>query len=396
MSISQLQARRFLLSHQKLLPPFQLEAPQGVLDFIQHVGSIQFDPVNVVARNPDLVLQARVRDYRPSVLHDLLYRQYLLYDAWDKQSSICLTSDWAYFSRHRLRMEKLYWNTDKPESRLAVELLEKIRLHGHEKAVKESNGTKVKGDWGFQVRVERAALEILYAVRKIHIADRVGSRRIFDLTEKLLPADLLRQPEPNPTLEDYHDWHVFRRIGGLGLARSGASEYWLGIQHMKAPERKISLERLLKNGKIISVQINELPGKLFYLRSDDLGDLELSAGRVEGQPEASFLPPLDNLLWDRKLISLLFGFDYTWEVYKKPQDRKYGYYTMPVLYGDRFIARMESAHDRKNHTLVIKNWWWEDDIKPGREMKSAIQACIQRFVEFLGAEKLQLPENLKF
>lgn len=388
-------ARRFLLTHQALLPPHQLSNESGVLDFIRHAGCIQFDPVNVVGRNPDLVLQARIKDYTPSILHDLLYRSYRLYDAWDKQSSICLTSDWPYFSRHRERMEKSYWKTDTPESQLALELLEKIRQHGHKKALKESNGDYVKGNWGFSVRMERVALDILYAVRKIHIADRIGSRRIFDITENLLPARILRQTDPNPTLEEYHNWHVLRRIGGLGLARLGASEYWLGIQYMKTPERKAALQRLVEDQRIIPVTIDKLPGKEFFIRRQDLHTLTKASELDSCEPQAVMLAPLDNLLWDRKLLSWIFDFDYVWEVYKKAGQRTYGYYTMPVLYGERFIARVESAYDRKTATLTIKDWWWETGIKPHKAMKNALNQCFVQFMRFLGADKMELGERAR-
>lgn len=388
-------ARRFLLSHQLLLPPHQLSDKAGILEFIQHTGCIQFDPVNVVGRNPDLVLQARIKDYSPTMLHDLLYRSYQLYDAWDKQASICLVSDWPYFSRHRERMEESYWKTDTPEGRLAIDLLEKIRQHGQKKALNESNGAYVKGNWGFSVRMERVALDILYAVRKIHIADRIGSRRIFEITENLLPGEILQQVDPNLTLEDYHDWHVLRRIGGIGLARLGSSEYWLGIQYMKTPERKAAFRRLVAARHVIPVNINELPGKEFFIRRQDLPALEKAIQSDSKEPQAVFLAPLDNLLWDRKLLAWIFDFDYVWEVYKKAGQRKYGYYTMPVLYGEHFIARIESAFDRKTATLTVKEWWWEAGVKPDSSMKNALNQCFAQFMSYLGADTIQLGESAR-
>lgn len=392
--IPRAQAARFLVSHQFLNPPRFLVGRDGILEYLDTVASIQFDPVNVVARNPDLVLQARIKDYRHCMLHEMLYKEYSLFDAWDKQASVCQVKEWSYFTRHRLRMEAAHWKPGKPEYDRALELLELIRTHGHDHAVKQNNGNYVTGDWGFRVRVERAALEILYAVRKIHIADRVGTRRIFDLTENLLPSEILSQPDPNSTLEEYHDWHILRRIGGLGMAQAGATDYWLGIQHMKTPERKASLSRLEKNGHILPVTIQELQGKTFFIRAQDLDELDKAAQKPQTPLAITFLPPLDNLLWDRKLLSWIFDFDYVWEVYKKPEDRKFGYYTMPVLFGDRFIARMESAHDRKKNLFVIKHWWWEDGVKPDRAMKAAIRDCIQEFTKFLEAENFILSNNL--
>ena len=92
--------------------------------------------------------------------------------------------------------------------------------------------------------------------------------------------------------------------------------------------------------------------------------LDLAAGVDDAPPAATFIGPLDNLIWDRDLIRWLFDFDYTWEVYKPAAQRKYGHYVLPVLYGDRFIARVEPIFDRKARVLTVVNWWWEVGVAP--------------------------------
>ena len=101
MQLTKAQARRFLLAHQSLWPPHGLEGQAGTLDFIRHVGSIQFDPLNIVGHNPELVLQARVDDFRPAMLQELLYGERRLVDGWDKMASIYPVEDWPYFARPR-------------------------------------------------------------------------------------------------------------------------------------------------------------------------------------------------------------------------------------------------------------------------------------------------------
>src|SRR5512136_1978564 len=99
--LTKAQARRFILTHQGLWPPSALQGKAGVLDFIRHVGSIQFDPLNIVGHNPELVLQARVADFRPAMLRELLYDERRLVDGWDKMVSIYAVEDWPYFVRQR-------------------------------------------------------------------------------------------------------------------------------------------------------------------------------------------------------------------------------------------------------------------------------------------------------
>jgi len=94
---------------------------------------------------------------------------------------------------------------------------------------------------------------------------------------------------------------------------------------------------------------------------------------------------MDNLLWDRKLIKEIFGFEYVWEVYKPVSERKYGYYVLPVLYGDRFVARFEPKFNKKTGKLEIINWWWEPDVFVSEEMKQGLIRCFAQFLNYLGA-----------
>lgn len=105
---------------------------------------------------------------------------------------------------------------------------------------------------------------------------------------------------------------------------------------------------------------------------------------------ASVLAPLDNLLWDRRLVQELFAFDYRWEVYKPVTERQYGYYVLPVLYGDRFVARFEPGRDKKSRALVIKNWWWEPGVRRTKKLHLELQRCFQRFARYLGVERIQI------
>ncbi|OGO78270.1 MAG: hypothetical protein A2Y23_10470 [Clostridiales bacterium GWB2_37_7] len=97
---------------------------------------------------------------------------------------------------------------------------------------------------------------------------------------------------------------------------------------------------------------------------------------------------MDNMLWDRKLIKELFDFEYRWEVYKPAEQRQYGYYVLPILYGSRFIARFEPVLDKENNSLIIKNWWWESGIKVTAKMRNELQLSMKRFMDFTGAQSI--------
>jgi hypothetical protein len=223
---------------------------------------------------------------------------------------------------------------------------------------------------------------------------RVGSRRFFDLAENLLPAEIHKAPEPNRTEEVFQDWQVLRRIGGLGLASSGGPGYWQPMLGMTGETRRKVLRRLAEHDELIVVGIEGIPKHTFFLRTIDLPTFEkVQRGRRPGA-QAAWIGALDNLTWDRNLIRQIFDFEYTWEVYKPVAQRKYGYYVLPVLYGDRFIARVEPILDRESRTLVLRNWWWEEGVQLDDPMTSALVTCLAAFMRYLGVETVKLGENV--
>lgn len=393
-SVSRDQSRRFVLAHQFLLPPRSLNGKSGVIEILRRLGCIQFDPVNVVGWNPDLVLQARLGDYRAAMLDELLYTDRVLWDGFDKVASIHLSEDWPSFARRRAHQgENLRFTENEPQ-RLMPMLLDKIRENGPLSSADLEVSPRVNGYWGFPIRLERAALENLYLTGVIGIHHRVGTRRYFDLAERLLPAEIYNTPEPNTSLLDYHDWHVLRRIGGLGLAHPGSGEHWLGILHMMAGERTASLNRLIERGQVVHASVDGLSGQSYMLRTCDMPLLETSVTTALENPRVTFLAPLDNFLWQRDLLRKLFDFDYTWEVYTPAVKRKYGHYVLPVLYGDHFIARTELLFERKANALVLRSWWWEAGIQPDERMAAAIAEGLSHFARYLEVKRFKLAEPI--
>jgi uncharacterized protein YcaQ len=394
LTLSRIDARRFLLVHQRLWPPRRLEGKAGIMDFIRHVGCIQFDPINVVGRNPDLVLQARVANYYPALLEELLYTDRQLLDGWDKVASIYPTADWPYFARHRVAMEA--WHAERFELPMESlpEVIEAIRQRGPLSSIDLKSWEKVEWTWGNEVRLARAALETLYGAGRLVVHHRTGTRRSFELAERALPADLLSSPNPNPTDHAYQDWHVLRRVGGLGLANPRATEYWLGILGVRSQQaRRAVLTRLVEQGDLVAVAVEDVPGKTFFFRAVDLPTLEAIRDTRRPEPQAAILGPLDNFMWDRDLLRWVFDFDYVWEVYKPAAKRLYGYYVLPVIYGDRFIARFDPAFDKKTRELTITNWWWEEGVEPDEPMEAALVTGFRDLMLYLDTDQIKLGDK---
>jgi hypothetical protein len=392
LTIRKSDARRFLLAYHFLWPPRHLSGKEGALQFMRRVRCVQFDPVNVVGWNPDLVFQSRVKDYTSRILDELLYADRLLWDGFDKVQSIYLSEDWPAFARRRDHHRDHRWFTEEQVLQVEPLILAAIRERGPLSSIDLEQQASIDGFWGVPIRAERAALEDLYNMGAIGIHHRVGTRRYFDLTERLLPPEICHASDPNETLEDYQRWHILRRIASLGLGHASATEAWQGIIGVKGPERRTILADLVRHGDLLAVEIEEIPRQVFFLRSQDADLLDQVIGDPPPEPRAALLAPLDNILWDRALVRRVFDFDYVWEVYKPAEKRTYGHYVLPVLYGERFIARCEPLLDRKANQLVLRNWWWETDVQPDEAMLAALRECLAAFRDYLEVGSIRFEE----
>jgi uncharacterized protein YcaQ len=397
-SISKDHARRFQLTHQGLFPPRKLDGKQGVLDFIRRVNCIQYDPINVVGQNPHLVLQSRVHNYKPAMLNALLYEDRKLLDGFDKQMSIFPVEDWPSFAMYRKNFGAEYagHQTTVQAAKLMAWAKKEIKERGPLSSIDLEEDTRI--DWWLSgtTRAVRIALDILFISGEIVVHHRVGTRRYFDLAKRVIPAKLFKGKKPRVSEEAYKDWHVYRRCGGVGLVQTKNDAKWGGIHGWQAAKIRASINRLADAGKLVHVKIDGLPREKFFVRGVDLPLLDITAKPSRARKGAAFIAPLDNMTWQRGVLSMLFDFDYIWEVYIPTPKRKWGYYVLPVLYGDRFVARLDPAFDRATKTFVILNWWWQPGVdKKDGEMLAALQDCVRDFARYLGASDVKLGDTIK-
>lgn len=387
------QACRFILAYQSLWSNYDLEGKEGILEYFHRVGCVQFDPLNIVGNNPELVLQSRIKNYRVSMLQELLYKDRKLVDQWDKNMSIFRTEDWPYFKRIREATRR------KLEIRLSPveEIIPQIRQIFQEKGPLSSADLDYNQtvDWSWApTRLSRAVLESMYLWGELIIHHKVWTRRVYDLISRHIDEVLLSAPDPNKTEKQYYEWYVLRRIGSIGLLWNKAGDAWLGIRGIKSKEREGAFETLLQKKKILEISVEGIK-PLLYIRSEDRPNIDRIIEWEVKPKRAAILAPLDNMLWDRRLIKEIFDFDYCWEVYKPETERQYGYYVLPVLYDDRFIARFEPGRDKKNGALIIKNWWWEKNVTKSDKMYEALKNCFKNFSSYLGTNIIEIADDVK-
>ena len=373
------QARNFLLLKQGLIGEYRFQGREGVCGYIGQAGCIQSDPIDVCGKNAELVLQSRVHGFEKKMLDGLLYEDRRLIDYFDKNMSIFLTGDWKYFSRIRERHIVCGRSRDSVDA-VADAIISIIR----ERKFACSGDIGIKGtvDWYWSpTALSRAALETLYFRGELIIHHKKGNVKYYALAGDFLDGAVLEAADPNATDEDFYKWRVLRRIGSVGLLWNRPSDAWLGIGDFKSECRNRVFSSLMSEGKISECAVEGIPEKLYFL-SEDRPVVELAQKRAPFQARLEFIAPLDNLLWDRRLIKAIFGFDYKWEIYTPVSRRKYGYYVLPVLYGNRFAGRAEFAVDKKSKKLQLLNYWPEKDADPDVVSNDCFRHSLSRLAAF--------------
>lgn len=384
--ISKDEARRFLVNYHNLNGSQQYCGSDGVVQYFTKVRSIQYDPLNVVGRNADLVLQSRIKDYKPEMLQNLLYKEHRLVDGFDKEMCIYISEDYSRFERIRSASGMSTKSTLTYRNQLdALEILDEVRDYIHKNgaigAKDISIGQNKESGWGHR-KLSSAALDYLYTIGELCVVNKNGTQKQYDFTENVLPSHLLK-PDPLTDENEFLRWYMKRRIGSTGLVWDKNGGAWQGHFLSNKVKREQILKELCDAGEITRLFVEDIRTP-FYIQKGD----EHYFSNTGSHKLVKFLAPLDNVLWDREMVKLLFDFEYRWEVYTPADKRKYGYYVLPVLYGDQLIARFEPEKMKTNTPFTIKNWWWEPDAPITNELHEAIQSAIYDFSRYLGIECL--------
>jgi uncharacterized protein YcaQ len=387
-------ARRYILGKQGLWPGRRWSGAQGVEQAMRAMEYLQLDPLQIIARSQDIKLHCRVHDYTPGMWEDAAYRQRKFFD-------------WGGWLAARPMDELPHWRVVMRRERDSHEQLRAMASE-HADAIVEMRAIlqerEVVSNRDFEMKTrERTqsyrgrkdsalALYYLWRTGEVMTHHRERFERVYALTENVAPAHLICESSDAEA-----DRFLIKKeisFDGLSRVKRTSDSYRRGDPDRAA---KRMLESMLADGEIIEVAVDGWKAKHYALGSDAGILHELNAGRIpqEWTPletttteEAIFLAPLDHVS-ARGRAKPLFGFDYVWEVYKPEHQRKFGYYVLPVLWGDRLVARFDSKLDRATNTFIVLGLWLEDEALGANEaFAEALVHGFRRFMRFLGADKL--------
>ncbi|HSK93041.1 MAG TPA: crosslink repair DNA glycosylase YcaQ family protein [Candidatus Angelobacter sp.] len=391
-------ARRFLVMRHLLAPPRSL-APEAesVLGVVERLGSLQFDPLEVPgARNHDLVLHARIGGYRREWCEQWLYgSDRRLIELYNKSLNI--------LPMHELPHYRISWQRFAAASEedgilvqqadVAQAILRRLKTDAPLSTAAFGEHGHAVDWWWAPTRASRAVMEALFVTGRIGIARRDGNRRYYDLIERLVPPDLLALRESE---EDAMTHRLLSRYRAVGLTTNIGTQSEVMYSAGTTAERAQRTERLVEEGRLVPVRVAGLKHATRYIIAEEEPILHATADPASlAEPSVTFLGPLDPLIWDRRMLRELFGFDYLWEVYVPEAKRRWGYYVLPILFGDRFVGRIEPRLDRKARTLAMRGVWFEPGFSPMEAdgFLAALADAVEAYRTFVGATKVVWPRT---
>jgi len=389
-------ARRFILGKQGLWPGPRWRGIKGMEQAMRAMEYLQLDPLQIIARSQDITLHSRVLDYTPGLWEDSAYRQRKFFDwgGWLAARPMDELPHWCVVMRRERESNSRIGGMARDHADAIVEMRAILRERDTVSNRDFEMATRTRTH-SYRGRKDSAvALYYLWRTGEVMTHHRENFERVYALTEKVAPAHLIRESDE----AEVDRFLIKKDVSFVGLSRVTrvSDSFHLGVPFDKVTQ---ILEAMLADGDLIEVQVEGWKAVHYALGSDARVLRELSAGRVPKAwtplektttEEVVFLAPLDPVS-ARGRAKVLFGFDYVWEVYKPEPQRKFGYYTLPILCGDRLVARFDSKLDRTTNTFVILGLWLEDKaLGKDEAFAEALAGGFARFVTFLGANKVNV------
>ena len=361
---------------------------------IKSLRYVQIDTISVVDRAHHHVLKTRISNYQPEQLDKLLSERKSIFEYWHHAAAYMPIEDYRFY----LPLMRGYGATRKIDRKVAREVLARIRAEGPmmSKDFAAPPGKKSSGWWNW--KPAKLALEQLFLSGELMVSGRQGFQKQFDLTERVLPSHI---NTTMPSERERAHFYANRILSAQGIGRIKDIGYMRIVatsfeKYKLLPPIKRTIEEMLEDGEVAAVPIGD---ETYYVLTEDITNLP----RRLGKPRLMILSPFDNIVINREKLSQLFGFDYQIECYVPAAKRQYGYFTLPLLLGDKFIGRLDCKAFRDQGLLTVNNIWLEADTRVTDSLVEQFEQALRRYAEDLDCTDIsirqaQIPElyrNLK-
>jgi len=386
-SISQKTARRMVLHAQLLDGKTKIKrGKEGIAQTVEHLGYVQIDTISVIERAHHHVLWTRVPGYKPEHLHKAHAIDRTIFEYWGHAASYLPMSDYRFYipmMRSFHNPSGAWWRGWGEKYGAYIDpVLKRIREEGPLAARDfENPGGKRKGPW-WDWKPAKAALEMLFWRGELMIRERSGFERIYDLTERVLPAGTDTRP---PAPGELGRFIVTRALNALGIASEKEIR-----EYIRIGDKGIiagALGEMLAAAEIVQLNVEGQPGAVYALPPF----LEKVSSFRAAAPRVRLLSPFDNLVTSRSRLKQRFDFDYTLECYVPKNKRRHGYYVLPILFNENIVGRLDPKADRPDKTFRVRRLVVDGEFQDG--LIAELGRALGDLARFNGCESVVL-ENV--
>lgn len=371
------------------------DSSSKMLDMIKDIGCLQIDTLQVVKRSHYIVLWSRLGNYDTNAIDNLLFPE--------DQNSAKLFEYWLHcasiipfdFYKYRSNKRKFYANGESPWFKKWLSKKENLNLMDDVFAFVQKKGSvttkdfddskkKRSGWWDW--KPSKKALEQLYNRGDLMIKGRPKFKRLYDIKQNVIPKGT-----DTSTISIDEERIFWLDLGAKALGACLPMQL-ADYTYMKRTVAKPYIKSLIEKGTLIEIEaeLTDQKKHTLVVHKSNLTLLKKIKDEAIKATKTTFLSPFDSLFWAKKRDQLFWNFDQTLEAYKKQEDRKWGYFCLPILHKNNLVGRIDPKVDKKNKRLIIKSFWLEDQTVVDDELIMSVKKAMQSFMDFHNVEQLSI------
>ena len=391
--------RNLAIAQQGLAAPVDQDpanTPQHIYDLVERLGMVQIDTLHRVARSQYLVLWSRLGNYEPLDFDRQVYTepQRRLFEGWLHAACYLPLTGYRYqldamrTSRQHAENHPGHWVNQPGNRELTAQVLERIRTEGGLRTKDFEDPRPSRGAW-WDWKPAKIALEYLFLWGDVMAANRINFHRVYDLTERVLPAWVDRSiPSPDDVTRHWIE------VGSLALGAATPRQL-AAYTYRKQGAARPAIEKLVQEGVLLPIQAQVLGGQQqdMLIHHTLLPQLERAAEGALAARRTTFLSPFDSLLWDRQRVEHLWAFTDILEAYKPARQHTWGYFCLPILYQDRLVGRFDPKMERSNGLLRLNALYLEPGVELTDELVAGAAQAMRSFLTFHHATDLLIERS---
>ncbi len=375
-TISLKDARYLALHNQFLLDTHVHNSKKDLLKIIESIGYVQIDTISIIERAHKHVLWTRFPGYKNEMLDRLIDIDKKVFEFWDHAASYLPMKNYRFTLPRKQMYERKYGHWGDKNKKLLKYIVDRITAEGPLQSRNFEDPAK-RGMW-WDWKPAKDGLEYLFHTGKLAVRARKNFQKVYDLTERIIPSDI---NHTFPAEEEHSEHLIMNSINANGFASEKEMTY---LRYHNKSATSAALTRLLKDNRIVPLKIAGLEEELYYTTKKNLKQLR----NKKDVKDIHILSPFDNLVIQRKRLKALFNFDYVIECYVPAPKRKFGYFCMPVLFGDVIAGRIDAKAVRKENTLKVINIFYETGFKRGKQFETELRNKLHELALFSGCSEI--------